>query len=263
MDFGMPTLIELGTLPETVELCTELGLTFIELNMNMPQYQIEALSGDTLYNTQNNDIYFTIHLEENLNIWDFNPLVAKAYLDTVLSAIDFAKGNKIPILNMHMNTGVYFTLPNERVYLYDRYRRDFMEKTRRFRQECESAIGESDIKICIENSDGFTDFQMEAMEYLLESPLFGLTLDIGHDHSIGNKDEPYFMCHKNKLYHMHIHDAIADKNHLAIGSGEIDIHQKLLLAETHNCRCVLETKTVEGLKLSVSNLHNLFKGITY
>lgn len=258
MDFGMPTLIELKTLAETVELCMDLGLKFIELNMNMPQYQVDKLSMDTLRYIQNSAIYFTIHLDESLNIWDFNPLVSKAYFDTVLSAISFAKAANIPILNMHMNSGVYFTLPNEKVYLYERYKVEFIEKTCRFRQACERAIGDCDIKICIENSDGFTNFQTEAMEYLLESPVFGLTLDIGHDHSTGNKDEPIIMKHKDKLCHMHIHDAIATRNHLAIGTGEIDINQKLLLAEAHNCRCVLETKTVEGVETSVTNLRHLF-----
>ena len=36
LDFGMPTLIELNSIKENVELCKELNLNFIELNMNMP-----------------------------------------------------------------------------------------------------------------------------------------------------------------------------------------------------------------------------------
>lgn len=39
--FGMPTLIELSTISDCVKLCKELNLDFIELNMNMPQYQVE------------------------------------------------------------------------------------------------------------------------------------------------------------------------------------------------------------------------------
>ncbi|HAV90015.1 MAG TPA: sugar phosphate isomerase/epimerase, partial [Eubacterium sp.] len=34
MQFGMPTLIENRTLEDNVNLCKELGLKFIELNMN-------------------------------------------------------------------------------------------------------------------------------------------------------------------------------------------------------------------------------------
>ena len=43
MQFGMPTLIENKTLGDNVELCRELGLQFIELNMNFPEYQIDKL----------------------------------------------------------------------------------------------------------------------------------------------------------------------------------------------------------------------------
>ncbi|MCR5064045.1 MAG: hypothetical protein K6A89_12265 [Treponema sp.] len=37
MQFGMPTLIENKSLKENIELCSRLGLNFIELNMNLPE----------------------------------------------------------------------------------------------------------------------------------------------------------------------------------------------------------------------------------
>lgn len=43
MQYGMPTLIENRTLSENISLCKELGLNFIELNMNFPEYQIDKL----------------------------------------------------------------------------------------------------------------------------------------------------------------------------------------------------------------------------
>ncbi|NLD02077.1 MAG: sugar phosphate isomerase/epimerase, partial [Clostridiales bacterium] len=48
MDFGMPTLIELYSLSDTVSLCKTLGLRFVELNMNLPWYQPDKLSADML-----------------------------------------------------------------------------------------------------------------------------------------------------------------------------------------------------------------------
>ena len=35
--YGMPTLIECDSLDETIKLCKELKLDFIEINMNLPQ----------------------------------------------------------------------------------------------------------------------------------------------------------------------------------------------------------------------------------
>ena len=64
MDFGMPTLIENKNLEENVALCKELDLKFIELNMNLPEYQIEKLEEVSYFKeiAQRAGIYFTIHL---------------------------------------------------------------------------------------------------------------------------------------------------------------------------------------------------------
>ena len=78
IQFGMPTLIENRTLENNVALCSSLGLKFIELNMNFPEYQVDKLEQtDELPRVaEEAHIYYTIHLDENLNIADFNPLVS-------------------------------------------------------------------------------------------------------------------------------------------------------------------------------------------
>ena len=98
------------------------------------------------------------------------------------------------------------------------------------------------------------DFAREGIELLLERRVFALTFDLGHDHSAGGMDEPFIRRHRDRLQHMHIHDAIGKSNHLAIGDGEIDLADKFALAKECGCRCVLETKTVEGLTKSVQRL---------
>ena len=40
MEFGMPFLMETDTLEGCARLCSQLGLDFIELNMNFPQCQL-------------------------------------------------------------------------------------------------------------------------------------------------------------------------------------------------------------------------------
>ena len=83
MQFGMPTLIENRTLQDNVNLCKRLNLQFIELNMNFPEYQVDKLEqiDDLIRIAEDAEIYYTIHLDENLNIADFNPLVTEAYLE--------------------------------------------------------------------------------------------------------------------------------------------------------------------------------------
>ena len=255
IDFGMPTLIETNSIESCVKLCKELGLDFIELNMNLPQYQIESIDIQQLKSIcENEDIYFTIHLDENLNVCDFNNEIANAYIKTVLSTIDIAKQLKIPVLNMHMSNGVYFTLPNEKVFLFNQYKDIYLTKLKEFRDMCKKAIGDSNIKICIENCSGYKDFAMEGIELLLESSVFALTFDIGHSHGVNGIDEPFINKHIDRLYHMHAHDAKGRENHLPLGTGEINISERFSLARQHNCRVVLEIKTIEGLKQSVEKL---------
>jgi sugar phosphate isomerase/epimerase len=255
IDFGMPTLIETNSIESCVKLCKELGLDFIELNMNLPQYQIESIDVQLLKSIcENYDIYFTIHLDENLNVCDFNNEIANAYTKTILATIDIAKQLEIPVLNMHMSTGVYFTLPNEKVFLFNQYKDIYLPKLKRFRDICTNAIGDSNIKICIENCSGYKEFTVEGIELLLESSVFALTFDIGHNHSVNGIDEPFINNHIDRLYHMHAHDARSNESHLALSTGEININEKFSLARDHNCRVVVEIKTIEGLKQSVENL---------
>ena len=262
----MPTLIENKTLEDNISLCKELGLKFIELNMNFPEYQVEQLENtDRLLKLADEaGIYFTIHLDENLNIADFNSLVTGAYLETVQRSIAVMK-KLLPLrdkygdstqpltLNMHMHHGIYITLPDKKVQMYDRDFDTYMKSFATFRTLISEWIGEDDILVVVENTDGFRDYEKKSIEYLLESPKFGLTWDIGHSKAIGEKDVPYILEHRDRLVHFHIHDGSENppKNHLALGDGEIDLQDRLSLAESRNARCVLETKTIEALRKSV------------
>ncbi|MBP5530384.1 MAG: sugar phosphate isomerase/epimerase [Lachnospiraceae bacterium] len=266
MQFGMPTLIENHTLEDNVNLCESLGLKFIELNMNFPEYQVEKLE-DTDYLKSLADkagIYYTIHLDENLNIADFNQLVTDAYLETVRRSIEVSKkllclrdkygdASQPLTINMHMHHGIYITLPDKKVQMYERDFETYLKSFEIFRNKCEEWIGDSDIKICVENTDGFREYEKKAIKYLLGSPKFGITWDIGHSKAIKETDVPFILENKDRLIHFHIHDGKEEppKNHLALGDGDINLSERLNLAKERNARCVLETKTIEALKNSV------------
>jgi len=267
LQFGMPTLIENRTLQENVALCSVLGLQFIELNMNYPEYQLTALEQTDAFleAAGRAGIYYTIHLDENLDIADFNPLVSKAYLETVRRTIEVAKrllplmdqfGDSAQplILNMHMNHGIHITLPDRKVQMYERDFDTYMRSFTEFRSLCEDWIDSDNIRISIENTDGFREYEKKAIECLLESPVFTLTWDIGHSKAVHEKDVPFILKHQDRLEHFHVHDGTEapPKNHLALGNGEIDLTDRLRLAERLGARCVLETKTAEALRQSAS-----------
>ena len=271
MQYGMPTLIENRTLEENAALCADLGLRFIELNMNFPEYQVDGLEKtDSLIRLADTyHLYYTVHLDENLNIADFNPLVRQACLETVRRSVSAARA-LLPLrdrfgdpaqpltINMHMHHGIHITLPDRKIQMYERDFETYMQSFAAFRSLCGEWIGDDDLRIVIENTDGFRDYEKKAIEYLLESLVFGLTWDIGHSKADRERDVPFLLAHQDRLLHFHIHDGREDPpgNHLALGDGEINLCERLKLAESRNARCVLETKTAAALRKSVAWLRS-------
>ncbi|MFR5866114.1 MAG: sugar phosphate isomerase/epimerase family protein [Acutalibacteraceae bacterium] len=207
IDFGMPTLLELPDAEDCVRLCASLGLRFLELNMNLPQYQPDAVDIERLKRlAERYGVYYTIHLDENFNPFDFNSAVAQAWLETLRRTVRIAAALSAPILNMHLPAGVYFTLPDRRVYLFEAYRETYRDRLRAFRALYESEAGAAGPRLCIENCGDWLPFQLEALAELLESDGFGLTLDVGHNAAAGYRAEPFVLENRHKLCHFHFHD---------------------------------------------------------
>ena len=122
---------------------------------------------------------------------------------------------------------------------------------------CEERIGDSNLKIAIENVDSnpFTESQVAALEFFMKSPAFALTLDVGHDDCMSGKDRHVFEKYPQKLVHMHLHDSDGKHPHLPLGEGHLDIASKLSLM-SEDSTCVIEVKTIKGLSESVTFLKN-------
>ncbi len=255
MDFGMPFLLEMNSIEECCALARELGLSFVELNANFPACQIDDLDPAALHRlSREYGLYFTLHIEEECDSFTFNQAVRAAWIKSVRHALHTAAALDMPIVNMHFPHGVYITLPERRVFLYEQYAGEFEAALTVFRSMCEEALSGTHTRIAIENTNGWHPHEQRAIEILLESPVFGLTLDIGHSHGIGNADEPFFRAHGERLIHMHGHDALGRQDHLALGDGEIDLRARFAWAKQQNARVVLETKTVQALRGSVARL---------
>lgn len=266
MQFGMPTLLENRTPEANADLCRRLGLQFVELNMNFPEYGIDCLeqTDELIRIAKRAGIYYTVHLDENLNIADFNPLVAEAYLETVRRTVAALKkllplrdangdGSQPLTVNMHLHHGIYVTLPDRKEWLYERDKARYLASFERFRDLCAEWIGNTDIRIAVENTNGFKPFEKQAVDRLLASPVFGLTWDVGHSAAAGEEDLPFILEREDRLIHFHLHDGTREppRNHLALGDGRVDLEDRLAVAKRRQARCVLETKTSAALERSV------------
>lgn len=244
MELGIPTLIEHNSIEDAAKLAHELGFHFVELNMNLPwvcnglnKSQLEMLSSEY-------SVYFTIHADENLFFCDFNDKVSDAHLNTMLETIVFAKELKIPLINFHMSQGVYFTLPEKKVFLFEQYEDAYQIKLINFAKLC-SETAEGKVSLCIENTGLKHDFIRKGVDTLLSFPGFSLTWDVGHDYCADHCDFSFLAERKDRISHMHLHDAISKDCHLPLGSGAMNLQACLNLVQPE--RAVVEVKTIRGL----------------
>ena len=256
MRFGMPTLVECKDIFDCVRLAARLKLSFVEINMSFPQYQAHNLNADDLVILSNESgVGYTIHADEQLNPFDFNPSVSSCYFGVMKDTIEFAKRIGAGVINMHLLKGVYVTLPGEVILLSDVYREEYMTRIREFIEMCEREIGDSGIIIAIENVDSnpFTSSQIGALELFMESPVFGMTYDVGHDECLAHKDLPVLNKYRDRISHMHLHDSNGKSAHLPLGTALVDVGEKLDFLGAGKT-CLVEVKTIRGLIDSVEYL---------
>ncbi|MCQ2435316.1 MAG: sugar phosphate isomerase/epimerase [Clostridia bacterium] len=260
MKFGLPTLIECRDVRECSDLALSLGLDFVEINMSFPQYLPQALSVSSLDRLRTESgIDYTVHMNETVDPFDYDLDVSAACFKVAEKTIAFARALGIRVVNMHLLPGVYVTLPDRRVYLHDTYLDEYSDKVRRFGEMCARAVGDSNLKICIENTDtpknGWTSACRAAIDCLMDYDVFGLTLDTGHDFIADHGDMDVFDKYRDRIYHMHLHDASHDRGaHLALGNGGVDINGMLGMARERDASCLIEVKTVAGLNESAEYL---------
>ena len=260
MKFGMPALVECRDASECAALAEKLGLDFVEINMSFPKYQpSEELIAQLNELKQKHNIFFTIHADEALSPFDFNEKVSECYFDVMRDTLRVAKAVGCPVINMHLQKGVYVTLPGKVILLTDVYFEEYLTRVKKFIKMCEDEIGNSGVVIAIENVDSnpFTESQVKALEYFMKSSAFALTLDTGHESALENKDTYIFEKYPTKTVHMHLHDCVGKAPHLPLGEGNIDILAKISAFKGKTC--LIEVKTVAGLESSVGFINRNIK----
>jgi sugar phosphate isomerase/epimerase len=255
---GMPTLIELEDLASNVALAGRLGLSFIELNMNCPQYGPSSLPAEHLRQIgRAANLEFTVHLPEESDLAAFDPDVRAGHLACCRRAIQWAGQAQIRVLNLHLRPGVYFSLPDRRVYLYERYAPQYLANLIESFGVLLADARRADVTICLENTGLLAmDFLVKAADALLalDEMHVALTWDIGHDAASGWSEKPVFEKRLGRVGHMHLHDARAAKAHLALFTGQVDVAWAMGLAAARRCRVVIETKTAQALEQSIAEL---------
>lgn len=256
MKLGMPTLVEYTSLIENIQLCNTLGLKFIELNMNLPICTPESLSPSELrYYKEEYEMDFTIHLPEEIDISSFHPSIRIGHIERCRQAMEWANLSGIKTLNMHLNSGIYFTLPERRVWINEQYKSKFLELLHESYVELYDLANSHDVELCIENTGNFQiPYVREALDKLSAFPNFFLTWDVGHDAKAGFEEEEVFTHFNDRIRHMHLHDYNGKSDHQSLYTGIVPVNNRLDFAQKNGLSVVVEVKTSESLTKSISEL---------
>ena len=185
-------------------------------------------------------------------MWNVNPRVRAAYIDTIEETIEIALGKGVQVITMHMNPGVHFSLPRRRAYLREEAVDQFLDFTAAFAERVARLLAGTGVRFCIENTGVYRlGFIARAVSLLLEYEVFGLTWDIDHDHCSGNSDGEFINRYGERVHHLQQHDAMGSRSHLALGDGDIDLRGVLSSFPDNQVTAVLESKTSTELRRSV------------
>ncbi|MCG7844822.1 MAG: sugar phosphate isomerase/epimerase [Methanomassiliicoccales archaeon] len=250
--FGMPALIEHQELRPNLDLCRELGLDFLELNMNMPYSFPENLSSRELKAAGKEGIRFSLHLHDELDLGSLHHSVRHGHLDRCEEALRWGAKNHVFLLNLHLNPGVYFTLPDRKVWVYQRYFDEYVDSLNDSLTRLSALASGLGIMICLENTSHLVHpFMRRAMESVLDLDSIGLCWDIGHDARTGFQEEDFMLSHLDRVWHMHFHDYDGKSDHQIPFSGKVDCPRFLRLAKEGDMSVLIEVKTERAVREAV------------
>ncbi|MFK7691359.1 sugar phosphate isomerase/epimerase family protein [Paenibacillus sp. HJGM_3] len=257
MKLGMPTLVEYRSIEENVRLCNALGLDFIELNMNLPICIPEQLSAEQLRGYKEKyRVDFIVHLPEELDVASCHPSIRRGHLERCRQTMEWASAAGIRTLNMHLNPGIYFTLPHQKVWIHEQYETLYTELLHEAYTELYKWAEAYRVELCIENTGNFhMPFVRKTLELLSGFQRFALTWDVGHDAKAGFVEESTFTrLYPSRIRHMHLHDYNGKSDHQPLYTGIVPIDDRLALARKENWSVVIEVKTSESLTESAAAL---------
>lgn len=258
MRAGLPSLVEYTAISRLVDLCLELNLNFIELNMNMPYNFIQNLSPAELRKiTKETNIEFTMHMPDEADLGTFYESVRKGYMSLFSDTLDWACESGVKLLNLHIIEGAKMTLPHKKVYIYDQYSEQYLDNFTRSIQELSPKAQKYGITLAIENSHNFgKPYIQRVLDKALTYPNIKLTWDTGHDAVSGFTDKAYLLKHISEISHMHFHDAKGQNDHQVPFDGDLDVAGLIDFAGKQGIRLLIEVKTAEALTKSVNILRN-------
>jgi sugar phosphate isomerase/epimerase len=257
MRVGMPVLMEHNTVEKNIQLAKELGLDFVELNINI-QYCLpsEEFRHELIRLKKKYDIDFTMHYYDMVDISSTSKHY-RNYLYTELSEIGKYLENIVDKMVIHIEPGAFMTIKSVKNYVYSEDP-NYVPRTINTAKTIQEVLETFGISMVLENVP-IHPF-MEPLYKALHENDFYFCYDIGHD-VIYN--DYLFKSFKEKyglrFKHMHMHNVYNKKDHQKITHGELIIDDYLAFVNDNKIDVVIEVKDEVNLRESVTYLNEYFK----
>lgn len=247
MKLGMPQLYEFDTIEENLILASELGLDFIELNLNFGYCRQEMEEGKLLPLLEKYNLEATLHFYDEADFGSYDEVV-DAYLVLLKRYASLGKGY-IRMLNIHNIAGPVVTISGVKNYIYEKEYSQYRTRLIANLKKAERICRDNHIRMVIENTT-VAKYMTKTYADLFAAG-FRFTYDIGHDDNDHDMLWNILQDLPLKFDEFHIHDGNRKTCHLALGEGSIDIKKFKRLAEENDAYVVLEVKQKRDLVLSV------------
>lgn len=248
MKLGMPQLYEYDTIEENLILCKELGLDFIELNLNFGYCRKEMELNTVADLLKKYNVEATLHFYDEADFGSYDEVV-DAYISLLEKYAKLGKGY-IKQINVHNIAGPVVTISGVKNYIYEKEYDVYIKRLIKNFKRAEAICNENGINMVIENTDNIPQYMKRTYKDLYDNN-FRFCYDIGHDclsyDIIKEINDEYNLGFDE----FHIHDGNRKKCHLSLGDGEIDIKFFKKMAVKHNAYVVLEVKQKSDLVVSV------------
>lgn len=249
MKLGMPQLYEYDTIEDNLKLAKELGLDFIELNLNFGYCRKEMEQGKVKALLDKYNIKATLHFYDEADLGSY-PEIVDAYLLLLERYAKLGEGY-IESINIHLCPGPVVTISGVKNYIYEKEYDEYIVRFINNLNRANAICKKYGSRMVIENTDNIPSLAKRIYKDLYNAG-FKFCYDIGHDHLSNDILQEILTTVPLIFEEFHFHDGKDRKKcHLALGDGTIDLKMFKALAIKNDAWVNLEVKQSEDLRKSV------------
>ncbi len=256
---------------EAASKCVEFELSTFQISgdqqVNFPENVSSAQRKELREFNERNNLRLHFHAPTDIPLASRHEKLRIAGVDRLCDFIELAIDTGAKSFIFHPGRVAYYRISSGQVVVANRnipeaYFERFFDSVQRL-TEC----ADSRINLLLENTYDFSDKLIDVVDKFLGLNATGLVWDIGHMQrsmmiSKRKKTDPnriadFFSKRLSSIKLAHIHDISAEKGHLALGTGNLDLPPFLEILGSLKIDTIIEVFSDADLKTSIDYIESL------